>query len=176
MSNRPFDFSHRVSEHDREIAHNYIGSLYRPPDLVIAPEGHGEYLFRWYVAHRNRQGNVYFHVQTASDPERPLHDHPWDNTSVILSGGYDEIICMEPDNSECPTVTVQRRAGDVIHRPATWGHRLILPEGFKYTMTLFVTGPKVREWGFWHNQEFTPYQDVTVLEDGKSKWKEPTNG
>jgi len=98
MPNPPFDFAGRVTDHDKEIASQYIGSLYRPPDLVIAPKGYGEYLFRWYVIPRNREANVYFHIQTQSDPERPLHDHPWDNTSVILSGGYDEIIDTEPES------------------------------------------------------------------------------
>lgn len=167
-----FDFHHRVSERDQSIAAQYIGSLYRPPDLTIAPDGYGEYLFRWYVVPRNSEGNVYFHVQTASDPERPLHDHPWDNTSVILSGGYDELICVEPSTPDVyATYRVKRRAGDVIHRPATWAHRLILPQGVKYTMTLFVTGAKVRKWGFWENGIFTPFSDVTEERNGVSQWK-----
>lgn len=173
MRNPPFDFHARCYEKDCEVASQYIGSLYRPPDLVIAPAGHGEYLFRWYVVPRNSDGNVYFHVQTASDPERPLHDHPWDNTSVILAGGYEELICVEPDAPDAyATYRVRRRAGDVIHRPATWAHRLILPTGALYTMSLFVTGPKVRKWGFWHEGKFTPYTEVTVETEGKSSWKE----
>jgi hypothetical protein len=120
MHNPPFDFHARCSERDCATAALYIGSLYRPPDLIIAPAGVGEYLFRWYVVPRNHEGNVYFHVQTASDPERPLHDHPWDNTSVILAGGYMEIIDTEPEIDHPTRYTVRRRKGDVIHRPATW--------------------------------------------------------
>jgi len=172
MPNPPFDFAGRVTDHDKEIASQYIGSLYRPPDLVIAPKGYGEYLFRWYVIPRNREANVYFHIQTQSDPERPLHDHPWDNTSVILSGGYDEIIDTEPESiMEGQCYTVQRNKGDVIHRPATWAHRLLLPLYHPYTMTLFTTGPKVRKWGFWKNGKFKPYEEVTVEAAGKSTWK-----
>lgn len=172
MHNPPFDFHARCSEHDCNTAANFIGSLYRPPDLVIAPAGYGEYLFRWHVVPRNVDGNVYFHVQTASDPERPLHDHPWDNTSVILAGGYDEIIDTAPaDKLMNHTYNMHRRKGDVIHRPATWAHRLILPHGERYTMSLFTTGPKVRKWGFWSGGDFTPYTEITVETEGRSSWK-----
>lgn len=171
MHNPPFDFHARCSERDCATAALYIGSLYRPPDLIIAPAGVGEYLFRWYVVPRNHEGNVYFHVQTASDPERPLHDHPWDNTSVILAGGYMEIIDTEPEIDHPTRYTVRRRKGDVIHRPATWAHRLILPLGARYTMSLFMTGPKVRKWGFWHEGRFTPFEEITVETEGKSSWK-----
>lgn len=173
MRNAPFDFAGRIAPADQQIALQYIGDLLRAPDLVIAPEGHGEYLFRWYVVPRNRTGNVYFHIQTESDPERPLHDHPWDNTSVILSGGYDEIINMEPDHVKlgAPYYIARRIKGDVIHRPATWAHRLIRPDNVPYTMSLFMTGPKVREWGFWENGQLTPFHEVTVETEGKSSWK-----
>lgn len=172
MHNSPFDFTSRIHQHDQEIASQFIGSLYRPPDLVIAPAGHGEYLFRWHVVPRNREANVYFHIQTASDPERPLHDHPWDSTSVILAGGYDEIINEMPMVSKVHERTMQRMPGDVIHRPAQWAHRLILPTAVPYSMSLFSTGPKVRDWGFWTQEGFVPYNDMTVETDGKSQWKE----
>lgn len=176
MNNDTFDFHGRCTEHDCETAAQYLGSLYRPPDLVIAPAGHGEYIFRWYVVPRNREGNVYFHVQTQSDPERPLHDHPWDNTSIILAGGYHEIIDTEPEaNSPACRAVIDRNVGDVIHRPATWAHRLILPKRIPYSMSLFVTGPKVREWGFWENGTFAPFNEITIETDGKSQWK-PTGG
>lgn len=176
--NPPFDFTGRISEHDREIAHQYIGSLYRPPDLIIAPAGYGEYIFRWHVVPKNSDANVYFHIQTQDDPERPLHNHPWDNTSIILAGGYKEIICTEPDRRRrlgqtegYATYEVNRKVGDVIHRPATWAHRLLMPAMIDYSMSLFTTGPKVHKWGFWDKDIFTPYEDVTETADGKSSWK-----
>lgn len=171
--NQPFDFAGRINEHDQEIAARYIGSLYRPPDLVIAPAGHGEYLFRWHLIDRNRDANVYFHVQTQSDPERPLHDHPWDSTSVILAGGYDEIIDHSPGTlylRRGPYTSI-RVPGDVIYRPATWAHRLILPPNVSYSMSLFTTGPKVRDWGFWTDKGWVAFNDMTVETDGKSQWK-----
>lgn len=172
MHNLPFDFAGRISEPDREVASIYIGSLYRPPDLVIAPAGCGEYLFRWHIIPQNRSGNVYFHIQTESDPERPLHDHPWDSTSVILAGGYIELINPAPGESECHTSRVDRKPGDVIHRPGTWAHRLILPTHIPYSMSLFSTGPKVKDWGFWMKNGWVSYGEVTRTENGHSSWKE----
>lgn len=177
--NQPFDFS-RISEHDQCIASQFIGSLYRPPDLVIAPAGHGEYLYRWYVTPHSKDANIYFHVQTASDPERPLHDHPWDSTSVILAGGYEEIIDKDPEQywdisqgAECWT----RIPGDVILRRANWAHRLILPAHIPYSMSLFTTGPKVRDWGFWLKDGWIAFNEITIETDGNSTWdREKLNG
>lgn len=149
--------------------------LFRP-DLEIAPDG-SPYLYRWHVVPRNRQANVYLHVQVASDPERPLHDHPWDNQSVIISGGYQEIINTNPPWGR--QTTVLRGPGDVIHRKAAEAHRLILPEGTKYTLSLFSTGPVVRDWGFWFaNHRGRPDwashgECIIETPDGRSIFKEP---
>ena len=168
LHNPAFDFANRIAKKDQGIATQMIGSLYRPPDLIIAPAGHGEYLFRWHVVPRNKEANVYFHIQTESDPERPLHDHPWDNTSVILAGGYDEILEEYPQSG--PTM-YPRRQGEVIHREATWAHRLLRPIEVPYTMSLFMTGPNIRTWGFWTPQGWVKHDDMTVETDGKSQWK-----
>ena len=144
----------------------------RQPDLVIAPDGE-PYLYRWHVIPRNEHANVYFHIQVTDDPERPLHDHPWDNTSVILAGGYDEM-CMNLHLGE--DYTVRRREGDVVHRLAEEPHRLLLASPLGYTMTLFSTGPKRREWGFWFPDGWRNQRDVIEnLPDGRSLFKDPTH-
>ena len=170
FQNPPFDFAGRIAGKDQEIAYTILGSLYRPPDLIIAPDGHGEYLFRWYVIPRNKDANIYFHIQTESDPERPLHDHPWDNTSVILAGGYNELIAFDPARHKEP-LEYERRAGDVIHRPATWAHRLIRPADVPYSMSLFTTGPNIRDWGFWTPDGWMPHTYFIDDSAGKSQWK-----
>lgn len=164
-----------LSERDQSIAARYIGSLYREPDAVIAPDGN-PYLYRWHVVPRNPDANVYLHIQVASDPERPLHDHPWDNTSVILSGGYTELVAPSPFAIR---TTHQRFEGQTIHRPAEQAHRLILPGNVPYTMTLFFTGQKRREWGFWCNDhrgrpQWRAHSDCIVInENGQSVFREP---
>lgn len=161
---------------DRKLAESFIPDRLTQPDLVIAPEGK-PYLYRWFIVPRNEKANVYFHIQVGDDPERPLHDHPWDNTSVILAGGYTELMSMSfagkvnPDDVErwC------RRKGDVVHRKAETAHRLLLLPKIAYTMTLFTTGPQVRTWGFWFKDGWRPYTDVIEnLTDGRSIFKEPT--
>lgn len=82
----------------------------------------------------------YFH---RSDEDRFLHDHPWAFKSFVLWRGY----------LECtPTKTISVRQFQLIQRPATWKHRVILrrtPDGReKAALTLVFTGPKIRAWGY----------------------------
>lgn len=164
-----FDFR-QCSLEDRAIARRYIGDLLRPADLTITTEDDKPYLYRWHVIPRTASddfgGNIYFHVQTSSDPERPLHDHPWANMSVILSGGYDEV---------CGPIGIvnPRRKGDVVFRAATDAHRLVLPEGIPYTMTQFTTGPYERKWGFWVGRRWYPYDECVRTEGTKTIFKYP---
>ena len=114
------------------------------------------YMNRWWVTRPIQHGGATLHGarihQTLrSDNERHLHDHPFDSTSIILRGCYYEVMPAdqsqpcELDQSE--TVTVCRGAGDVVHRTAEDRHRLIVPDG-KDVWSLFLIGPKRREWGF----------------------------
>lgn len=140
----------------------------RDPDLTIAPDGK-PYLYRWYIV-RTPKACTYFHIQIADDPERPLHDHPWDNFSVILHNGYDEILHPyggAPDPTRTHKHT--RKMGETIFRRAQWAHRLLLPKNGSKTMTLFSTGAKEREWGFWYPDGWRPFYAVTHLSpDGKT--------
>lgn len=174
-----FDWD-RLSAADYQTACAILGwPIYsRRPDLVIGPDGSNPYLYRWHLIPRNEKANVYFHIQVASDPERPLHDHPWDNTSVILSGGYDEVWDTNPSNfPQAGTefaMAISRclRVGDVVYRKATEAHRLILPPDIPYTMTIFSTGPRVRDWGFWFPEGWRNADDVLAMENGMSIMKE----
>lgn len=137
----------------------------RAPDLTITAvdKETGEdrpYLFRWHLSKRSTQANDYLHLQVDSDPERPLHDHPWDNMTVILSAnGYDELVQCEPPYG--PVDTVRRRHGEVVFRKAQLAHRLILPPSVPYVLTRFFTGPKVQPWGFWIGDQWWDYQACT---------------
>lgn len=163
-----FDWA-KIRDEDRWFA-KACGVTARDPDLTIAPDG-SPYLYRWHLIPRNNWGNNYLHIQVASDPERPLHDHPWDNTSVILSGGYTEIMS---EHQNLPSRTHKRVKGDVVNRLASHAHRLILPPDIPYTMTLFTTGPTVRDWGFWINGWWVSHKEVlTNLADGRSVFKMP---
>lgn len=124
----------------------------RKPDFVIGDPDR-PYLLRWWLIPRNRWFNVYLHHILRSDDDRALHDHPWWNLSIVLKGGYEEVT---------PAGTFWRRPGSLVLRRATARHRLILPirgGGIRYCWTLFITGPKVRDWGFWCQQGWVHWRD-----------------
>lgn len=168
-------FENLLTEEDFHVAFQMVGAVIgeralRQPDLVIAPDGE-PYLYRWHLIPREKKANVYFHIQIKSDPERPLHDHPWDNMTTVLSGGYDEIIDFEPwmewhhhDGQGKNYVKRPIRRGDVVFRRASEAHRLILPSDIPYSMTIFSTGPVVRDWGFWFPDGWRDANLVTRLD------------
>jgi len=166
-----------LSDTDFATAMGFLDDCPREPDLIIAPDGK-PYLYRWHITdHEEKSAKVFLHIQVSDDPERPLHDHPWDNVTVMLAGGYHEIMSMS-DGEPQPgtTTTFIRSAGDVIYRKARWAHRLILPNGWKYAMTLFTVGPKVRNWGFWYPDGWVSYDDVTRTVNGVSVHTKPREG
>lgn len=147
---------------------------WRAPDLTISPDG-TPYLHRWHILPRNDTANVYLHLQVSDDPERPLHDHQYDNQSVVLSGGYDETYQHVRNGRLLWTPAVRRvRAGQVVHRKAEEAHRLKMIPDVPYTISLFTTGPRIREWGFWLDTGWKPWHEVTegdYRDSGVSTWK-----
>lgn len=143
-----------------------LGPDKRPPDVIIGG-AEDPYLKRWWIIPRNRFFNIYLHQFLRSDDDRALHDHPWWNMSLLLDGKYVEYT---------PTGVHYRDPGHLYFRPAKALHRVELHRG-AYTgeewpvWTLFVTGPRFREWGFacpqgWrHWTEFTS-EDSTVVGKG----------
>ena len=126
------------------------------PDFIIGG-AENPYLLRWWLIPRNRWFNVYLHKIVRDDDPRALHDHPWWNVSIVLKGGYYEWRKGRP--------CVWRNPGAVVFRRATAAHRLTLGSSSSPCWSLFITGPKVREWGFhcprgWrHHEEFCAPHD-----------------
>jgi hypothetical protein len=127
-----------------------------PPDFVIGDPDH-PYMRRWWVVPRSEFCNVYLHEILRSDDDRALHDHPWDNTSMLLSGSYIE---------HTPEGSFLREAGSVVTRKATDPHRLEIPAGGR-AISLFLTGPKLREWGFHCPHGWVHWRDFTAGENGE---------
>lgn len=100
---------------------------------------------------------IFIHKFCRSDHDRCLHDHPWDYLAIILKGGYWEI--MDDDRG------AQRRPGNILYRPATWRHRVVLQPGKTSWSLTFVSGRK-RRWGFWPNgqwcwwRKYNPYTGI----------------
>lgn len=125
-----------------------------PPDFVI---GDPAYLERWWIIPRNEQQNVYLHRILRDDDDRALHDHPWENVSYVIAGSYREIT---------PDGTYIRLPGDVVKRDANALHRLELIGGAP-CVSIFITGPKTREWGFACRKGWVHWKDFTGGENGE---------
>ena len=140
----------------------------RRPDFVIGGAD-DPYLLRWWLIPRNRVFNVYLHRFCRSDDDRALHDHPWlFNASWLLEGDYIEAT---------PGRIGLLEQGEWRFRWGPAPHRVMLcldvDSGLEMAVwTLFITGPKVREWGFlcprgWrHWREFTSPHDTGAVGRG----------
>lgn len=131
----------------------------REPDVIIGGVD-DPYLLRWFLIPRNPLFNLYLHQFRRSDDDRALHDHPWFNLSVLLRGGYVEHTIAAGGVHR----QVRRRAGQFALRSPWRAHRIELPIRRIVTLTpdgrrswqaipvpcwtLFVTGPRMRAWGF----------------------------
>ena len=133
----------------REWAHKLMTS--RRPDFIVGDE----YMRRWWVVPRNISANVYLHEILHSDDDRALHDHPWANTSFLIDGSYIE---HTPDGRFVrePGALVERQAGDA--------HRLEILRGGR-AISLFLTGPVIREWGFHCPQGWRPWREFVDARD-----------
>lgn len=127
----------------------------RPSDFIISCPT-GDYLLRWHIVPPNRLLSIYVHLILASDDDRAMHDHRSATLSLVLSGSYDELVPTRGDPF-WPRLR-QRNPGDVIVRGPKALHRLQIPLG-GYALTIFVTGPTVREWGFHTPGGWLPHKD-----------------
>jgi hypothetical protein len=129
---------------------------HRSPDFVIGGNDN-PYLRRWYVLPRNRFGGCYLHQFVRSDDDRALHDHPYlFNFSRLLEGEYVEHTI---GNGGIHTRS-HRNAGDFKFRWGAAPHRVELISGPCWT--LFGTGPRVRNWGFYCEQRgWVAWQEFT---------------
>lgn len=169
----------------------------RPPDFIIGGE-ENPYMLRWWLIPRNRNMNVYLHKILRNDADIALHDHPWDNLSIVLKGQYLERTlspeglvewlsyatkyhdkAQEHDGltaarnlysaHDYQQTAYVRRAGTIVFRRARTPHRLELIDG-KPCWSLFITGPNVRKWGFHLAAGWRHYREV-VDPDEPGQWK-----
>jgi hypothetical protein len=138
----------------------------REPDWIIGAATPVPYMRRWFLIPKNRFLNIYIHHFQRSDDTFELHDHPWANMSVVLKGGYVEVMPMrgtDPKDRDWH-YRISRTDGDVVVRWASAPHRV---EALRWdnpgygsdAWTLFITGPHVREWGFWTKAGWKHWRD-----------------
>lgn len=108
------------------------------------------YLERYYLFLKDRDRfpfNVFLHKFLKSDPD-DVHDHPWPFATLILRGGYWE---WRPQfNSKGEKIGEVARwcgAGSFRTASAKTYHRIELDPAVT-CWTLFMPGPKQRDWGF----------------------------
>lgn len=132
------------------------GVTLRPPDFTVG-DPKNPYLLRWWVIPRNRWFNVYLHCFLRSDDDRALHDHPWCWASLMLEGAYVEHTIAAGGVHQRALIG----AGSLrVHR-AHFAHRLEVQPEHGECWTLFVTGPRVREWGFHCARGWVPWHVFT---------------
>lgn len=131
----------------------------RNPDFIIGPSD-DPYLLRWFVIPRNRWFNIYLHHFWKSDDDRALHDHPWVNVSILLSGSYIEHLPMGRSKLRKPWRPWAFWRLPV--RGARSAHRVELIDKAR-VWTLFITGPKTRHWGFYCPKGWIPHEKFAIL-------------
>lgn len=144
----------------------------RQPDFIVG--GEDAYLKRWWMVPRNPVFNVYVHQFLRDDDDRALHDHPWPWCSILLKGSYIEHTIAAGGVHHRRL----REAGSVRVSSPWRSHRieLLKMRDFVATQpnnlhpipcwTLFMTGPRMRNWGF-HCPErgWIRWQDFVAKDD-----------
>jgi hypothetical protein len=129
--------------------------------VIMDREDNEPYLERYYIFLKDRTRfpfNVFVHKFLKSDPD-DLHDHPWPYCTIILRGGYWE---YTPDRSN-PS---WKGAGEIRFGHSTDYHRIELEPGVT-PWTLFIPGPKVREWGFLSKNRWIQHEEYFKLRKTK---------
>lgn len=140
------------------------------------------YLTRFYLGEPNQRKigekpQVFIHFFHKSDQGVELHNHPYTGLGIMLAGGYREERITEVTgrtrDGRTETVFVEREPkvvapGMVNELSLSDYHRtdLVDPEGGAWT--IFVTGPRVKHWGFLNRATlaFFPYMSKTEEREG----------
>lgn len=152
-----------------KLLHDRVASVRNPDFIVGADNPHGAYLLRWWLLPRNPIFNVYLH-HFLRDDDRALHDHPWFWCSLLLDGNY-----IEHTIGAGGIHRRQERATGSLKVSSPWrAHRveLLKVRDFVDTQpgnvwpiscwTLFITGPRLRTWGFHCPKGWVPWQQFTA--------------
>lgn len=130
------------------------------PDVVINKdydENGPPYLRRWNLLPRNKFCNAYLHEFLRSDYDRALHDHPWRSLAFVLEGEGIEHVSSYGDMG---TTHGSRPIGPgmIFNRSLTYTHRIEVTK--PPIVTIFITGPTMREWGFWTEEGWVAARDM----------------
>jgi hypothetical protein len=138
----------------------------RLPDAPYINKPRGRFA-HWLASHVC----VRVHQVLKSDSDRHLHDHPAWNFTLVLTGGFYEVMpCKDGTKYPFHDVLVNpsrngireadlyvgeasrakwRGPGSLVFRRARSRHKIVLPRKAPRTFTLFVIGKKSNDWGFY---------------------------
>lgn len=129
--------------------------------IVMDRVNNEPYLERYYLFLKDRDKfpfNIFLHKFLKSDPD-DVHDHPWPYATLILKGGYYEWIPQfDSKGKKIGEICTWRGAGSFRTCSATSYHRIELDPDVE-CWTLFMPGPKQREWGFLSKGKWIQWQE-----------------
>jgi hypothetical protein len=118
--------------------------------IVMDRQSDEPYLERYYLFLKDRDRfpfNVFLHKFLKGDPD-DVHDHPWPYATLILKGGYYEWLPQfDSKGNKIAEMCVWRGPGSFRVCRANSYHRIELDPSVT-AWTLFMPGPKKRDWGF----------------------------
>lgn len=112
--------------------------LFKTVKKIISKEG--VLHFKRFAIIECKYFNIYVHTILQADKDLHLHDHPWSYTSIVLKG---ELVEQTRGNK-----FTNLKLFDVIERDAEESHKIFELKTPSVT-TLFFTGPRKRDWGYW---------------------------
>lgn len=139
------------------------------PDFTVYNDNGAPSLQRWHLI-RTRWMRLYLHKHVGDD-RTVLHDHSWHSLSLCLRGGYWEIV----RHGISQAVMHKRKPWRLVYRRPETAHRIVLHRNAdgsaRHAWTLFITGPKRREWGFHFRSGWLPWH-AAVEPDNPGKMRE----
>lgn len=140
----------REGEAHKECKWSFFGKI-----TIKNPTSGDPYLTRYIIA-RTPFFRIFLHRFHQPDPDRDVHNHPWRALSVIIRGGYTELVVPDAIRDGRGVIASVRDQYAVTQWGRWWPkinqlkeheyHRItdILPG----TWTLVFGGPYFRDWGF----------------------------
>ena len=133
--------------------------------ITGGPAGKTVYLVR-YIPFKSKYACLYIHRFMRSDADDP-HDHPWNFFTYVISGGYIEKFWNKNKPQVYQNTFVSlwdtefniRKPGSIAYRKATDVHQVVvdkernMDEIDSAPFTICLIGPRIREWGFWPQNE-----------------------
>lgn len=146
--------------------HKFLQSRKR---IIMDRVNNEPYLERYYVFLKERENfpfNIFIHKFLKGDPD-DVHDHPWPYATLVLKGGYYEWTPnFDSTGSKIGETRHWRRPGHFRICNSLSYHRIELKQGVT-AWTLFMPGPKNRDWGFLVNNRWIQNQQYLKDRNGQ---------